>query len=72
MPAPGAGEAQIRKDDSGRLNRLVQAGWTINYDRYQIVDDVSLPDKLQLLRDDIAVRIVVDKWELGAVTAWLP
>ena len=72
LPAPGAGEAQTRKDDSGRLNRLVQAGWTINYDRYQIVDDISLPDKLQLLRDDIAVRIVVDKWELGAVAARLP
>lgn len=72
LPAPGAGEAQTRKDDSGRLNRLVQAGWTINYNRYQIVDDISLPDKLQLLRDDIAVRIVVDKWELGAVTARLP
>jgi outer membrane lipoprotein LolB len=72
LPAPGAGEAQSSKDDSGRLNRLVQSGWTINYNRYQIVDDISLPDKLQLLRDDIAVRIVVDKWELGAVTAWLP
>jgi outer membrane lipoprotein LolB len=72
LPAPGAGEVQSSKDDSGRLNRLVQSGWTINYNRYQIVDDISLPDKLQLLRDDIAVRIVVDKWELGAVTAWLP
>jgi outer membrane lipoprotein LolB len=72
LPAPGAGEAQTSKDDSGRLNRLVQSGWTINYNRYQIVDDISLPDKLQLLRDDIAVRIVVDKWELGADTARLP
>jgi outer membrane lipoprotein LolB len=72
LPAPGAGEAQSSKDDSGRLNRLVQSGWTINYNRYQMVDDISLPDKLQLLRDDIAVRIIVDKWELGAVTAWLP
>jgi len=72
LPAPGAGEAQSSKDDSGRLNRLVQSGWTINYNRYQIVDDISLPDKLQLLRDDIAVRIVVDKWELGADTARLP
>ena len=72
LPAPGAGEAQTSKDGSGRLNRLVQSGWTINYNRYQIVDDISLPDKLQLLRDDIAVRIVVDKWELGADTARLP
>jgi len=72
LPAPAADEAQASEDDSGRLSHLVQSGWTINYNRYQMVGDFSLPDKLQLLRDDIAVRIVVDKWELGAVTARLP
>jgi outer membrane lipoprotein LolB len=72
LPAPGAGDAQTSVDDSGRLSQLLQSGWAINYNRYQMVGDFSLPDKLQLLRDDIAVRIVVDKWELGAVTTWLP
>ena len=71
LPAPEGGESQASRDESGRLTRLTQSGWTINYNRYQMVGSVSLPDKLQLLRDDISVRIVVDKWELGAVTAWL-
>lgn len=72
LPAPASGKAQARRDESGRLSQLTQSGWTIKYDRYQIVNGISLPGKLQLLHDDISVRIVVDKWELGAVTPRLP
>jgi outer membrane lipoprotein LolB len=72
LPAPAAAKAQARRDESGRLSQLIQAGWTIKYNRYQLVNGVSLPGKLQLLHDDISVRIVVDKWELGAVTPRLP
>jgi outer membrane lipoprotein LolB len=72
VPAPGGGEALTSRNEAGQLSRLVQSGWTINYDRYQIVGDISLPDKLQLVSDDISVRIIIDKWELGAFTADLP
>jgi outer membrane lipoprotein LolB len=72
LPVPAAGKAQARRDESGRLGQLTQSGWTIKYDRYQLVNGISLPGKLQLLHDDISVRIVVDKWELGTVTPGLP
>lgn len=72
LAAPAAGESQLSHDDSGRPSRLIQSGWTVNYNKYQLVDGISLPGKLQLLRDDISVRIVVDKWELGAIAASLP
>ena len=71
LPAPEAGEVQASRDEAGRLSSLTQSGWVINYNRYQLVDGIYLPGKLQLLHDDISVRIVVDKWELGAVTASL-
>ena len=72
LPAPAASKAEARRDESGRLSQLTQSGWTIKYDRYQLVNGVSLPGKLQLLHDDISVRIVVDKWELGVVAALFP
>ena len=72
LPAPAAGAAQAHRDESGRLSQLTQSGWIIKYNRYQLVNGLSMPDKLQLLHDDVSVRIVVDKWELGAVTLGFP
>ena len=72
LPEPAAGKAQVTRDEAGQLLRLEQSGWTVNYQRYQLVDDVLLPVKLQLLHADIAVRIVVDQWELGDAAVRLP
>jgi len=72
LPEPAAGKAQTTRDDAGQLRRLEQSGWTINYQRYQMVDGISLPAKLQLAHKDIAVRIVIDQWQLGTVAARLP
>lgn len=72
LPEPAAGETQATRDDTGQLRRLEQSGWTIDYQRYQVVDGISLPAKLRLAREDIAVRIVIDQWQLGNVAARLP
>jgi len=65
LPEPAVGKKQITRDEAGQLRRLEQSGWTINYQRYQLVDGISLPAKLQLAHEDIAVRIVIDQWQLG-------
>lgn len=62
LPEPAAGRARATRDESGQLRRLEQSGWAINYKRYQIVDGISLPDNLQLVHDDVSVRIVIDQW----------
>jgi outer membrane lipoprotein LolB len=72
LPAPAAGKVQAVRDEAGQLRHLEQSGWTINYQRYQVVEGVSLPAKLQLAHEDIAVRIVIDQWQLGAVAVRLP
>ena len=72
LPAPAAGKAQATRDEVGQLLRLEQSGWTVNYQRYQLIGDVLLPVKLQLLHADIAVRIVIDQWELGDAAVHLP
>ena len=72
LPEPAAGRAQETRDEAGQLLSLEQSGWTVNYQRYQLVGDVLLPAKLQLLHADIAVRIVIDQWELDDVAVHLP
>ena len=71
VPAPGS-EARTSRDAQGRLVRLQQDGWDINYNRYQAVDGVAWPAKLRLQRDDIAVRLVIDQWQPGAPAAGMP
>ena len=72
LPEPAAGRAQETRDEAGQLLSLEQSGWTVNYQRYQLVGDVLLPAKLQLLHADIAVRIVIDQWELDDIAVHLP
>jgi len=71
VPAPGS-EARASRDAQGRLTRLVQDGWDISYNRYQVVDGASWPAKLRLERADIVVRLVIDQWQPGAAAAGMP
>ena len=52
-------------DAAGRLERLNQAGWVIDYQRYQDDESAGLPTKLQLESERVAMRIVVNRWELN-------
>ena len=71
LPVPDT-EAIRVFDESGQLSRLDQSGWTINYQRYQLVEGAAVPSKMQLARDDIAVRLVIKQWQLGPAAGTLP
>src|SRR5690606_6365264 len=62
-PAPG-GDAEQSLDGHGRLARLRQGGWEINYTSYRSVGELELPDKIVLENGQIQVRLVVDSWDL--------
>jgi len=64
LAVPGV-EAQLERDAAGRVSRLDQSGWAIRYDRYQTVAGLTLPGRLRMERDDIAVGLVIDEWLLG-------
>ena len=51
-------------DDRGLLQSLRQDGWQIDYRRYDTVGGQQLPDRLQLQRDALQVKVVVDQWQL--------
>lgn len=68
---PMAGSATLQFDVSGRLESLVQAGWTVQYADYQKVDNVELPTRMVMTRalekagDVLEVRLVIQQWVLG-------
>ena len=57
-PDPGR-PFTAERDDNGRLARLEQDGWTIDYRQY--VQD--RPRRLTLIREDIEIRLVADEWQ---------
>ncbi len=62
---------QIKKpklDGQGRLAYLEDANWKVNFKRYTQVSGMDLPRKVFIEKpeQEIDVRLVVDKWTLGA------
>jgi outer membrane lipoprotein LolB len=64
LPYPGV-HLDETLDDTGRLAQLRQAGWTIRYQRFRVVDGIEWPDRLTLERDDLVLKLVIDQWRLG-------
>lgn len=57
------GEAQIERDEHGRIGVLRQAGWEVRYLRYADDSADSLPSRLLLSRDALRVQLLIDEWE---------
>lgn len=57
--------AQPVADAEGRLRQLRQTGWLITYPTYIVVDGYSLPQRLQAVREEITVRLLINRWTLG-------
>jgi len=62
LPSP-AGEFRIERDAGGQVSLLQQQGWTIRYDRYAAAGAEALPLRLNLQREGVEVRLVIDAWE---------
>jgi outer membrane lipoprotein LolB len=56
--------AALDWDRQGRLQTLQQDGWSIAYGRYRDVGSRQLPDKLQLRRAQLQVKVLVDEWQI--------
>ena len=61
---PGA-PAQASFTAHGRLARLVQAGWTIDY-TWPADPAATRPSRIDARRDTARVRLAVDRWTDGA------
>lgn len=62
LPAPGPAREELA---DGRLARLEQAGWQIDYDSYQGVDDLPLPKVIRFERGVVSGKILLKNWDLS-------
>jgi len=59
LPAPNS-VYDSRRDDAGRLSRLKQDGWVIDY--HYAGDGSTRPRKLWVAREGLEIRLVTDSW----------
>ena len=52
----------IVRDAQGRLSRLKQDGWDIEYSAYQTVEGTDLPSKVLLRSPQLDLKLLVDQW----------
>ena len=60
-PAKGEYET-IARDALGRLTRLKQDGWDIEYPSYQTVEGTDLPSKVLLRSPQLDLKLLVERW----------
>ena len=63
LAAPGPVEEE-KLDNEGRLLRLNQFGWMVNFDRYHSIDDMALPKRLDVTRDNYRVKLAISRWRM--------
>lgn len=62
LPAPGPHEQQL--DDYGRLTRLQQGEWEVQFPDYENHSGVELPRRVFVNNHRAKVRLVVSEWQL--------
>ena len=63
-PAPGAPHIESLGTDA-RLATLDQAGWQVRYERYRSAGALALPARLDITKDALRLRVVVQDWRLA-------
>ena len=64
VTTPGAAVAALELDPEGRPAHFVQLGWRIVYRRYTSVQDVVLPERVDLEHAQLEARLVVNRWTI--------
>ncbi len=56
------GGARPELDEAGRINRLSQHGWTVEYQRYKKFFGMDLPTKIEARNGERQVKLVMRSW----------
>ncbi len=66
MPQPG-GNYSRRIDAEGRARSIRQDSWTISYiDYFDAEADPQLPRRIKLVRDEVTLKLVIERWQAAA------
>lgn len=63
IPAPAA-QASYQLNEQGLLENLHQAGWQVNFSRYQTLDSHTLPVKIRLQQNSVVLTLIIKRWNL--------
>ena len=65
--APAGGASQLQFGGDGRLARMEQGGWTLDYADWRVQSGlgIELPMRVTAERDSARIRLVVDAWQTG-------
>jgi len=62
FPDPNfAADTTIGPDDA--LQTLEQRRWNLNYESYRVADGVLLPRRIDLVYQDLELRVIIDRWQ---------
>lgn len=64
LPAPH-GKPAMAYDAYHHLIQLKQSGWIINYLNYAAVQGIDLPTKLELINNNLRVKLIIKRWQLN-------
>lgn len=62
--APGEAASPREAAEGGGV-RLRQAGWVIELSKFSLVDGMSLPAVVSLRRDELEIKLAVERWQAG-------
>ena len=65
LPEPGS-TPTLQTDAQGRLTRLEQNGWVIEYPAYAPTSilNLDLPERIVARRQDLSVKLIIEQWTL--------
>lgn len=65
VPDPALAAEETVEQGAGRLAALRQAGWSVAYARYAAVPGtrLELPQRIEVSRDGLRVRLLVEAWQ---------
>ncbi len=63
LPDPSKNSSLLEFDDFGRIKLLQQGGWSINYRRYQLFQQLDVPGKIAIKNHKLGVKLVIDHWQ---------
>lgn len=61
-------DGRIQINEAGLIVQQNAENWRIRYDRYDTHHGLSLPGLVEVTRDDLRLRILIDDWQIQDVT----
>jgi len=64
LPEPDTDITTLIIDNQGRASDLIQAGWTIKYERYTTSSGLQVPTRITLQREGLQLRLNISRWDI--------